>query len=449
MNAGTDCPATGGDGLATRSEADRVFARITMRLVPLLFLCYLSAFVNRNNIGLAKLQMQGALGFSDAVYGVAASAFFVGILVFELPSNLLLRRVGVRRTLLRIMVLWGTVAAATMFVRTPGQFYVLRFLLGAFEAGFFPGVVLYLTFWFPPERRAKVIALFMTAAAAAGLVTGPVSGWVLNSMDRVAGLDGWQWLMLLEGVPSIVLGVIAFCVLPEAPEHARWLSADERRIVQGSLAAPGARHAGGHPVRAALRDPGVYLLGYTVFSLACATNLLLFWLPTIIEATGVTNLQHVGLYVVIPNLIGAVAMVWYGRRSDRHGERHVHFVVAVGAGIAGLCAIAASRDALPGVIAGAVLATSGIASAYPVFWAIATRLLSREAAAAGIAVISSMAAAAGISSILFGAIRVRTGSLEPALYLVAATLAAAVLLFVFVIRPRVAATAPASKERQS
>ncbi|WP_175855257.1 MFS transporter [Burkholderia anthina] len=448
MNAGTDCP-TSGDGLATRSEADRVFARITTRLVPLLFLCYLTAFVNRNNIGLAKLQMQGTLGFTDAVYGVAASAFFVGILLFELPSNLLLRRVGVRRTLLRIMVLWGTVAAATLFVRTPGQFYALRFLLGVFEAGFFPGVLLYLTFWFPPARRAKVIALFMTAAAAAGLVTGPVSGWVLNSMDRVAGLDGWQWLMLLEGVPSIVLGVIAFRVLPEAPEHARWLSADERRIVQHALGTPDTRDAGGHPLRAALRDPAVYLLGFTTFSLGCATNLLIFWLPTIIEATGVTNLQHVGLYVVLPNLIGTIAMVWYGRRSDLRGERHGHFVVAVGTGIAGLCVMAASHGSLPGVVAGAIVATSGIASAYPVFWTIATRLLSREAAAAGIALISSMGAASGVSSALFGAIRVRAGSLEPALYLVAITLVAVVLLFVCVIRPRAAKAALTSKELRS
>ncbi|MEK2605718.1 MFS transporter [Burkholderia arboris] len=448
MNTGMQYATDSGD-LTTRVEADRVFARITRRLVPLLFLCYLAAFVNRNNIGLAKLQMQSALGFTDAVYGVAASAFFVGILLFELPSNLMLRRVGVRRTLLRIMVLWGMVAAATMFVRTPGQFYTLRFLLGTFEAGFFPAVVVYLTFWFPPERRAKVIALFMTAAAAAGLVTGPVSGWVLNSMGGVAGLGGWQWLMLLEGVPSIVLGVIAFRVLPEAPGHARWLSPDERRIVQLALGAHDERQTTRHPLRAALREPCVYLLGLTTFSLGCATNLLIFWLPSIIEATGVTNLQHVGLYVVIPNLIGTIAMVWYGRRSDRRRERHMHFIVAVGAGIAGLCTMAVSHGALPGVMAGAIVATCGIASAYPVLWAIATRLLPRDAAAAGIALISSMGAAAGVSSALFGAIRVRTGSLDPALYLVALVLVAVVLLFACVNRLKAADAALVNKEHRS
>ncbi|OXJ11042.1 MFS transporter [Burkholderia sp. HI2500] len=448
MNTGTECSTDGG-GTAARSEADRVYARITRRLVPLLFLCYLAAFVNRNNIGLAKLQMQGALGFTDAVYGVAASAFFVGILLFELPSNLMLRRVGVRRTLLRIMVLWGLVAAATMFVRTPAQFYTLRFLLGAFEAGFFPGVVVYLTFWFPAERRAKVIALFMTAAAAAGLVTGPVSGWVLNSMGGVAGLGGWQWLMLLEGVPSVVLGVLAYRVLPEGPEQARWLSPDERRIVQQALGAPEGPHAAGHPLRAALREPCVYLLGFTTFSLGCATNLLIFWLPSIIEATGVTNLQHVGLYVVIPNLTGTIAMVWYGRRSDRRRERHVHFIVAVGAGIAGLCTMAVSHGALPGVMAGAIVATCGIASAYPVLWAIATRLLPRDAAAAGVALISSMGAASGVSSALFGAIRVRAGSLDPALYLVALALVAVVLLFACVIRPKAAEAALINQELRS
>lgn len=421
-----------------QDEANRVFLTITKRLVPILFLCYLTAFINRNNIGLAKLQMQQSLGFTDAVYGVAASAFFIGILLFELPSNLLLKRVGVRKTLLRIMVMWGTVAAATMFVRTPVQFYAVRFLLGAFEAGFFPGVVLYLTFWYPPERRAKVIALFMTAAAAAGLVTGPVSGWVLGSMNKAGGLAGWQWLMLLEGVPSIVLGIVVFKVLPESPRHANWLSPAQRDIVQRALAISATHASVGSSLRAALCEPAVYLLGITTFSLGCATNLIIFWLPTIIESAGVTNLQHVGLYVVIPNLIGTVAMVWYGRRSDRRGERHGHFAFAVGVAVVGLCVIAASHGSLIGIVAGAVLASSGVASAYPVFWALATRKLSREAAAAGIALISSMGAASGASSSLFGLIRVRAGTLDPALYLVAAMLVAVVVTFICVMRRDVA-----------
>lgn len=414
------------DHAGERNETGQVYGRITTRLVPLLFLCYLTAFINRNNIGMAKLQMQHSLGFSDAVYGVAASAFFIGVLLFELPSNLLIRRVGVRKTILRIMVLWGAVATATMFVRTPGQFYALRFLLGTFEAGFFPGVVLYLTFWYPPERRAKVVALLMTATVVAGIVTGPVSGLVLRSMNEIGGLAGWQWLMLLEGVPSILLGIAAFFLLPETPNHARWLSSAERSIVERALAASAEPATIGNPLGMALRDPGVYMLGFAVFSMGCATNLLTFWLPTLLAESGVQDLQHVGLYVVVPGVLGAIAMVWYGRLSDRGGERYRHLCFACGVCVVGLCAMALSQGKLAGLLAGAVVATCGIASAYPVFWAIATQHLSKGAAAAGIALISSMGAAAGTSSMLYGAIRVYTGSLTTALYLVAAGLAVGV-----------------------
>ncbi|MCA8092538.1 MFS transporter [Burkholderia anthina] len=426
--------SSGPNAVAPRSASDAVYGKITARLVPLLFLCYLTAFINRNNIGLAKLQMQTSLGFSDAVYGIAASMFFIGILLFEVPSNLLLRRIGARTTILRIMMLWGITAAATLFVTKPLHFYVLRFLLGAFEAGFFPGVILYLTFWFPEERRARVIALFMTAAAAAGLVTGPVSGLILKSLNHVWGLDGWQWLMLLEGLPSMVLGIVAFFVLPEKPANARWLSLSERRVVQDALHGAAAPAVANQPLRQVLRDPHVYLLGFTTFSLGCATNLLIFWMPSIIEATGISDLQHVGLYVLIPNLLGTIAMVIYGRHSDRHQERRWHFIVTASIGAAGVAAIALLHATLVGVLIASVAATCGVASAYPIFWAITTRYLSSGAAAAGIALISSIGALAGTSSALVGAIKAHTGSLDVALYLVAAQLVAGILVLAVFVR---------------
>jgi MFS family permease len=419
---------------ASGCASDAVYGKITARLVPLLFLCYLMAFVNRNNIGLAKLQMQTALGFSDAVYGIAASMFFIGILLFELPSNLLLRRIGARKTILRIMLLWGITSTATLFVTTPLQFYVLRFLLGVFEAGFFPGVILYLTFWYPHERRARVIALFMTAAAAAGLVTGPVSGLILKSLNHVWGLDGWQWLMILEGLPSVLLGIAAYRVLPETPAHARWLSQTDQHAVRNALRGAAESTVANQPLRQVLRNPHVYLLGFTTFSLGSATNLLIFWLPSIIEATGISDLQHVGLYAVIPNLLGTVAMVIYGRRSDRRQERRWHFVVAASVGAAGLVALALLHGTLAGVLLASIAATCGIASAYPIFWAISTRYLSSGAAAAGIALISSIGALSGTSAALVGSIRAHTGSLDTALYLIAAQLVAGILVLAFCIR---------------
>jgi Sugar phosphate permease len=422
------------DGSGCTPEPDAVYGKITARLVPLLFLCYLIAFVNRSNIGLAKLQMQTALGFSDTAYGIGAAMFFIGLVLFEVPSNLLLRRIGARKTLLRIMVLWGATSATTLFVKTPIQFYVLRFLLGAFEAGFFPGVILYLTFWYPHERRGRVIALFMTAAGAAGFVTGPVSGSILKSLHDVWGLEGWQWLMLLEGIPSILLGVAAFMLLPEKPVDASWLSQPERRLVQDALHGQ-STSAAAHPRRnQVLRDPLVYLLGFAAFSVACAVNFLAFWLPSIIAATGITDLQHVGLYVLIPNALGTVAMVMYGRHSDRHQERRWHFIVAASVSAAGLGAIAVLHGSLVGVLIAAIATTCGVASAYPLLWAIATRCLSREASAVGIAVISSLSSLSGISAALVGAIKTHTGSLDAAIYLLIALLVAGTLVLAFCVR---------------
>lgn len=429
LSTGLDADASG-----CPPEPDAVYGKITARLVPLLFLCYLIAFVNRSNIGLAKLQMQTALGFSDTVYGIGAAMFFIGLVVFEVPSNLLLSRIGARKTILRIMVLWGVASAATLFVKTPLQFYVLRFLLGAFEAGFFPGVILYLTFWYPQERRARVIALFMTAAAAAGFVTGPVSGSILKVLHGAWGLAGWQWLMLLEGLPGILLGLAVFFWLPEKPADVRWLSQPERRFVQDALLGKPAPAVTHQPLSQVLRNPLVYSLGFAAFSVACAVNFLAFWLPSIIAATGITDLQHVGLYVLIPNLLGTVAMVMYGRHSDRHQERRWHFIAAAGISAVGLGAIAVLHGSLVGVLIAAIATTCGVASAYPLLWAIATRCLSRGAAAVGIALISSISSLSGISAALVGAIKAHTGSLDAAIYLIMAQLVAGTLVLAFCVR---------------
>jgi MFS family permease len=238
MTASTAALRTPYDAVSASPSQDTiaaVYRKVTWRLVPFLFLCYVVAFLDRINIGYAQLQMKQSLPFSDAVYGLGAGIFFIGYFLFEVPSNLMLAKVGARKTLLRIMSCWGVVAAAMMFVSTPTMFYVLRFFLGVFEAGFFPGVLLYLTYWYPNARRGRIIALFMSATAIAGIIAGPLSGGIMKYMDGMNGWAGWQWLFLVQGLPATLLGFIAYFYLQDKPEDARWLDKSEKAIVRAEL----------------------------------------------------------------------------------------------------------------------------------------------------------------------------------------------------------------------
>jgi MFS family permease len=289
-----DMPAGESPGL------DRLYRKITLRLMPLLFLCYLFAFLDRINIGYAKLDMSSDLGFSDAVYGLGAGIFFFSYLMFEVPSNLLFERVGARLTMLRILVLWGITSAATMFVSTPTQFYVARFMLGVFEGGFFPGMILYLTYWFPSSRRGLVTGMFMFAVPIAGIIGGPISGTIMTAMDGAGGMRGWQWMFLIEGIPSILLGLVCFFYLADKPAQATWLSAAEKDLLATALAhdngdGKGAvdRHAAGQ-FRKAVTDVRVWVLALIYFSAACGNYAFTFWLPSMIKSLGVGSLAQVG-----------------------------------------------------------------------------------------------------------------------------------------------------------
>ncbi|KAB0642312.1 MFS transporter [Burkholderia latens] len=404
----------------------RLFRKIAWRIVPFLFLCYVVSFLDRINIGFAQLQMKHDLGFSDAMYGLGAAVFYVGYVFCEVPSNLLLARFGARRTFTRIMLLWGLASTGMMFVSQPSHFYVLRFLLGVFEAGFFPGIVLYLTYWFPANRRAAAISVFFAGVAVAGVLGGLMSGWIMRDMGGVLGLHGWQWMFAIEGAPAIVLAFFAFAYLVDRPRDAAWLSPDEKARV-AALCADGRAHGGTHDRRslaAALANPRVYLFAFIYFSLTCASLTLNFWMPLMIRDFGVTDVVAVSLYTVVPNAVGAIGLILIARRSDRTGERRKHFACCtIGGGLA-LAALTLHLHSFAAMLACLSIAATLIFAALPIFWAVPTRYLSGNAAAAGIALISSIGITSGIvSPWVIGLIRTRTGSMDLAVYLLAALLA--------------------------
>ena len=423
-------------------EVDEVYKKVTRRLVPLIFASYLLAFLDRINVGYAQLQMKDALGFSDAVYGFGAGIFFVSYLLFEVPSNLLLERIGVRLTMLRIMFLWGLASAATALVSTPIQFYIVRFLLGLFEAGFFPGIILYLTYWFPSSRRGRVTSQFMFAVPVAGIIGGPLSGWTMSSMDGALGLAGWQWLFLIEGLPTSILGIACYFLLTDTPPQASWLTAREKKIVEAALASdrsdPTPSHASlGAELRRAFGDVRVWILSCVYFTSACAVYTFTFWLPTMIRNLGVTDFAKIGFYSFFPYVFAALGILAVGWSSDRQRERRWH--------VAGPMIIAALALSLTTMLESslflslAVLCVVGFFNfgASVLYWAIPPTYLSKDAAAVGIAVISSLGVIGGfLSPTLLGAIRTYTGSLNAGIYFVSALLVAGALVTLMALPSR-------------
>jgi len=290
-----------GVSIASRDTHQELYRKVTFRLITLFCLCYFAAYLDRVNIGLAKLQMLDALKFGDAVYGLGAGLFFVGYVLFEVPSNLILQRVGAKFWIARIMITWGLLSGATMFVHTPMQFYIARVLLGVAEAGFFPGIILYFTYWFPSARRARVTALFMTAICVSGIVSGPVSGLILNNLSGALHLKGWQWLFVIEGLPSVVAGLFAYLYLTDRPEQATWLSDDEKALLLRELehdAALKASHAHGS-IWDALKEPKFYFLTFAYFSVPWASIVVHVWAPSVIRKSGITNFWTIGLLSAI------------------------------------------------------------------------------------------------------------------------------------------------------
>jgi D-galactonate transporter len=403
--------------------ADRVYRKVGWRLIPLLFICYIAAYLDRVNIGFAKLQMQNALHLSDAVYGLGAGVFFIGYFLLEVPSNILLHRVGARKWIARIMISWGVLSAAMMFVSSPASFYVIRFLLGAAEAGFFPGIILYLTYWYPAERRGRATSLFIAAIPFAGILGGPVSGWILKGMSGAGGLAGWQWLFLLEALPSVVLGIVVLRRLDDRVQDATWLDADERALIARDVAAEEATRADSS-VWKVLRNARVLLLSLVYFCFVSGVYGVSFWLPTIIKALGVADPLDVGLLSAIPWSFGVLAMYLAARSADRTGERRWHSAVAGLVGALGLVMSVAFRSDPAMSMVGLTLGTMGIMASLPVFWGLPTAFLGGTAAAAGIALINSFGNLSGfVAPYLIGLIKDATQSTDSGLHMLAALLA--------------------------
>lgn len=420
----------------------KLFRKITWRLVPFLFLLYIVAYIDRINVGFAKLQLQQtAFGVSaaefDRVYGFAAGIFFLGYFLFELPSNLILQRVGARLWIARIMVVWGFVSAAMMFVRTPTQFYVMRFLLGLAEAGFFPGIIFYLTAWYPSAQRARTVALFATGSALAGVVGSPLSG-ALMRMDGILGLGGWQWLFVLEGIPAVLLGLVVLAYLPRGPAEARWLSADEKdwliRRVRDDEQTTG-RHER-HQLVHALASGRLWLLALIYFLLNVGGYGYELWIPSILKDLSKAGFGWLGLLNAVPYFVAALAMVWVGRRSDRTGDRSGHVAAAAFVGAVGFWLSASTSNPLL-AMAALVVAFAGLKSTMGPFWAMGTAFLSGTAAAGGIALINSVGNLGGfVGPQLVGRLVASTGNPRLALGVLGGVLAAMALLALLVRAPR-------------
>jgi D-galactonate transporter len=416
--------------------------KVSRRLIPFLFVLYVAAYLDRINVGFAQLQMKSALGFSDTVYGLGTGIFFIGYFLFEVPSNLILSRTGARVWIARIMITWGFISAAMAMVRTPAGFYGLRFLLGAAEAGFFPGVIYYLSRWFPAAQRASAISRFMTATAVSGIVGGPLSG-ALFRLDGLGGLAGWQWIFVVEGLPSIVLGTTTLLFLTDRPAEAKWLSLAEREHLDATMRAESddILRRGNLSLRRALLHPTVWRLSLLSFTLLVGLYSISFWLPQIVKSfSGRDNVQ-VAFLSSIPYVVAAAAMVAVGAHSDRSRERRVHVAAAALVGAAGLAASAVVHSPTLGLIALSV-AAMGIFSAIPVFWSLPTAFLSGTAAAGAIALINSFGNLGGfVGPYLIGRVRDVTGGFTGSLLTIAGLLVCSATLAVSLRRSPASADA--------
>jgi sugar phosphate permease len=439
MSLAANEPIGGAAGDATLDAAGvaALYRRVGIALISFLMPCYIVAMVDRLNVGYAKLQFMADLHFDEAVFGIAAGSLYVGYILFEIPSNLMLQRIGLRLTLLRIMVLWGVFTMAMAFAANRWGFYSIRFLIGAAEAGFFPGLIYYSTLWFPNRYRARVISLIAIAVPVSGLIAGPVSAWIMTHLAGAGGLYGWQWLFLLEGAPAVLLGVVAYFYLPDAPAAARFLTAAEKQTIARDLAAD---RSAGRPATSfaqALRRPRTYVLALIYFAFYATQSILLLWVPTLLKNAGAHDLKEIGWRSAAIFLAGAAGMAGIGWSSDRTGERRWHLV---GCGVIAAVAfllLPLVADSADGTSLCLMVAAATMFAFLALFWTVPTAELGAGARAGGIALVSSIGSSgSALSPMFIGWMKVLTGSLFGAIAALALVFLCSLVALYIIAPPR-------------
>lgn len=432
MNPSTSVPAP---PLIISDAEEQAWKRAVWRILPILTVSYIFAYLDRINVGIAKLQMSSDLAFSEAVYGLGAGIFFIGFFFFQVPSNMALHRFGARRLLAILLVSWAIIAPLTALVTTPFQFYAVRFLLGLAESGFYPGVILYLSLWFPSYRRGKMFALFAAAVPLSGLLGGPVSGWIMDYFHHAHGLAGWQWLFIIQGVPSLLIGLLVLWLLPDRMEQAHWLSAEEKALLESRLKED-AQQAFSSEEQATLRsvlgNGKLWLLTFIYFCLIAGFYTVSFWLPTLVRNAGVEDVFTVGLLTTIPYAAAMITMMVAARSADKHRERRWHLAVIAIIGGVGMVISAIYSDNLWIAMFGLTLGAAGGLSTLPLFWSLPTAFLGGTMAAVGIALINSFGNLAGfVAPWLMGILTDLTHSTLTGMLIISCTLfvgAAAIFL---------------------
>ncbi|PTV45158.1 MFS transporter [Acinetobacter oleivorans] len=399
------------------------YRKIAFRLMPFLMLCYFCAYLDRVNVGFAKLQMMNDLQFSEAVYGLGAGIFFIGYFLCEVPSNIVLHKVGARRWIARIMITWGILSGCFAFVQTEWQFYALRFLLGVAEAGLAPGLLLYLTYWFPSYRRARMTVLWFIAIPISGMIGGPLSGLIMDRMSGVHGWFGWQWMFLIEAIPTVLVGLLVLAVLKDSVQDANWLTQDEKNLVKQELAQDNQHKEGHASVKEFIADKRLWLLAGIYFCVVMGQYAITFWLPTLIRNSGISDNWHIGLLTSLPYMCAIVVMILAGRSGDHFQERRWHLIIPMCAGAIALTFATLFASNLTLSLICLCIAASGVLTASSLFWMLPTNFLGGVSAAAGIAAVNSFANLAGFCSpYLIGWVTTNTGSNAIGMFLITAVL---------------------------
>ncbi len=399
------------------------YRKIAFRLMPFLMLCYFCAYLDRVNVGFAKLQMMSDLQFSEAVYGLGAGIFFIGYFLCEVPSNIVLHKVGARRWIARIMITWGILSGCFAFVQTEWQFYTLRFLLGVAEAGLAPGLLLYLTYWFPSYRRARMTVLWFIAIPISGMIGGPLSGLIMDRMSGVHGWFGWQWMFVIEAIPTVLVGLLVLAVLKDSVQDANWLTQDEKNLVKQELAQDNQHKEGHASVKEFIADKRLWLLAGIYFCVVMGQYAITFWLPTLIRNSGISDNWHIGLLTSLPYMCAIVVMILAGRSGDHFQERRWHLIIPMCAGAIALTFATLFASNLTLSLICLCITASGVLTASSLFWMLPTNFLGGVSAAAGIAAVNSFANLAGFCSpYLIGWITTNTGSNAIGMFLITAVL---------------------------